>query len=259
MKNKVHSLEVVIKRADKGDLTTIMTPQYYHRICMRELEKERFYENIGNVDQGEVVLNVVKAFAEKIKHVLTHNEVNYLTKRKYRTAYFYMLPKLHKSEYLNNILSQSETKYVNIPDFSEIIDGRPIVGGPAYQTSGISEMIDILLTPVMKYVEYLLKESFDFLESIERDREGSNETLFVTCDIKSLYTNISRNLGLKAMDYWITSTWDFIDPDNRFQKPFLLEALMIVLAYNIFYYCGLYWNRYQDMQLGQNVLSNVRI
>ena len=181
---------------------------------------------------------------------MTHKEITYLTKRKHKTAYFYMLPKLHKSEYINTILSQNEAEYIHIPDFSEPIDGRPIVGGPAYQTSGLSEMIDILLTPVIKYVGYLLKDSFHFLEKIEKDPEVSSETLLVTCDIKSLYTNISHDLAFKALDYWITSTWDFIDPENRFQKPFIMEALMIVLTCNFFYFCGTFWKQLSGFAMG---------
>ena len=159
-----------------------------------------------------------------------------------------MLPKLHKSEYVNNVLQESNTEYVHLPDFDEIIDGRPIVGGPAYHTSGLSEMIDILLTPVLRYVGYLLKDSFDLLRRL--DRTASAETRLMTCDIKSLYTNISHDLAYTAIDYWITSVWDLIDQNNRFQKPFIMEALKIVLTFNFFYYNGDFWKQLSGFAMG---------
>ena len=152
LKKRIEEKEIIIKSADKGDLTTVMSPTYYYNMCMRELDKQDCYENIGPADPGESVLQVVTDFAIKYKQILTRNEYNYLTKRRYRTAYFYMLPKLHKSEHINNILGDSNLEYVHVQGFGEEIDGRPIVGGPVYHTSGLSEMVDILLTPVMGYI-----------------------------------------------------------------------------------------------------------
>ena len=149
---------------------------------------------------------------------------------------------------INEVLQNSETEYVHLRDFDGIIDGRPIVGGPAYYTSGLSEMIDILLTPVIKYVGYLLKDSFDFLDKL--DRNVSNDTLLLTCDIKSLYTNISHDLALTAIDYWITSVWELIYRENRFQKPFIMEALKIVLKYNFFYFNGDFWMQISGFAMG---------
>ena len=248
LRRRIENQEIIIKSADKGDLTTIMTPSYYQDMCMRELNKQDCYENIGVTNPDESVRKVVVDFATKYKDVLTRNEFNFLTQRKYKTAYFYMLPKLHKSEHINNILRGSDTEYVHVKDFGEQIDGRPIVGGPAYHTSGLSEMVDILLSPVIDYIRHLLKDSFDFLDRL--NRYVSEETLLFTCDIKSLYTNITHNLAYNAIDFWITATWDFIDPNNRFQKPFIMEALKIILTYNFFYFNGDFWKQLCGFAMG---------
>ena len=77
-----------------------------------------------------------------------------------------------------------------------------------------------------------------------------NDVLLGTCDVKSLYTNINHDLAIAAIDYWITLTWDFIDPDNRFTKVFVLEALRIILSYNYFYYNGNYVHQIKGFAMG---------
>ena len=67
-------------------------------------------------------------------------------------AYLYLLPKLHKSEYINDVLRHANSPYIHLAKFIEKIEGRPIVGGPCYYTSGLSEMIDIILKPVVKFI-----------------------------------------------------------------------------------------------------------
>ena len=54
LENRVKKGEVVFKSADKGDVTTAMTPHFYHSLCMRELQKQEFYVNIGGIDRDKV-------------------------------------------------------------------------------------------------------------------------------------------------------------------------------------------------------------
>ena len=83
----------------------------------------------------------------------------YLTECKYDMAEFYILPKLHKSQYLSSILGHEQ--YIHLKDFCHNIDGRPIVGGPSFYTSGLSEMIDIILRPIVKMIPHIIRDSFD--------------------------------------------------------------------------------------------------
>ena len=109
-------------------------------------------------------------------------------------------------------------------------------------------MVDIILSPVIDFIRHLVKDSFDFLDRL--DRSVPENTLLMTCDIKSLYTNITHHLAYTALDYWITATWDFIDPNNRFQKPFILEALKIILTNNFFYFNGDFWKQLCGFAMG---------
>ena len=49
---------------------------------------------------------------------------------------FYMLPKLHKSKELNNIIMAKNSEYIDIDKILTIED-RPIVAGPCYRSSAV--------------------------------------------------------------------------------------------------------------------------
>ncbi len=244
---KTHDGEIVIKSADKGDITVIMSPEYYVRMCMNELSKRDFYCNKGDHDPSHSISDAINSFAERYKSILTPKEIDYLTKRPYKMAYFYMLPKLHKSEYINNLLKNSST-YVHIPNFNQDIDGRPIVGGPCFHTSGLSEMIDIILKPILHHIPHIVKDSFDLLERFPD--EINDNTLLGTCDIKSLYTNISKDLALKSVDYWVTKFENVIPLLSRFTKTFVLHALQIILDFNYFLFNDEYTKQIKGFAMG---------
>ena len=146
--------DVVIKSADKGDIIVIMSPEFYLSMCMDELSNTDYYEMVGEIDPSPLVMEAVTSFAERYRHSLTPNEYVYLKESKYAMANFYMLPKLHKSSYLSGILGSK--RYVHIADFHQKIDGRPIVGGPCFYTSGLSKMVDIILQPILTLIPHIL-------------------------------------------------------------------------------------------------------
>ena len=63
-------------------------------------------------------------------------------------------------------------------------------------------------------------------------RNINPEYKIITCDIKSLYTSIPIDLGLKAIEYWLNKRSDLIP--ERFSKIFIMELLSFVLQNNYF-------------------------
>ena len=76
--------------------------------------------------------------------------------------------------------------YIHLVNFGQNIEGPPIVGGPQYHTSGISNILESILQPIV------LERDYDIANCTERT--VGDDDLFGTCDIKSLYTKISRYL-----------------------------------------------------------------
>ena len=99
--DKITKNDIIIKPADKGDITVIMSVDFYREMCQNELSKPDFYKIVGEKDPSNRVLNTVKEFARKYESTLTKNEFKFLTEKNYRMAYLYLLSKLHKSQYIN--------------------------------------------------------------------------------------------------------------------------------------------------------------
>ena len=78
------------------------------------------------------------------------------------------------------------------------------------------------------------------------------DSTFVFFDVTSLYTNISHELGIEAISYWIEQFPDFL-VDDRFTKDFITEALRLVLENNYFKFDGELWHQLVGTAMGTNV------
>ena len=90
-----------------------------------------------------------------------------------------MLPKLHKQQ----------CEYINIEE-NIIVETCLIFAGPIYHISSISEIIHIVMEPLLAMISDIAKDSIDRL-----DKHCPDGTTYGTCDIKSLYTKIRHNLN----------------------------------------------------------------
>ena len=245
--DKVNDVSLVIKSADKGDVTVIMSPEYYYKICMNELSKDKFYQNLGRRDPSASVITDVMNFANEYRQVLTAKEYQYLTKKDYRMANFYSLPKLHKSATINSQLNGT-SEYIHLPDFEEVVEGRPIVGGPTFYTSGISEMIDNILQPIISHIPHILRDSFDFVDRC--NHAIPDGTLLGTADVKALYTNLSKELVFAAIEYWVNRYIAIIPILQRFGLQFILDGLEIILNHNYFMFDDDFYQQIHGFAMG---------
>ena len=110
------------------------------------------------------------------------------------------------------------------------------MAGSVYHKNTISILIQQLLLVIMeqslKKVLLILKDTFNFFERAEKDLEIG--TVFETANIKSLYTNISCDLGLKVLEYWIGKWQRKIGHLQRFTNNFILEGMSIILKNSYF-------------------------
>ena len=65
----------------------------------------------------------------------------------------------------------------------------------------LSALIDILLKPFLTHVNSYIRDNLDFLKKCSC--ANSENTILVTFDVTSLYTNIPHDYGLQAIAYWI--------------------------------------------------------
>ena len=224
--------EIVIKPADKGSIITAMSPEFYLNMCESHLRNEEYYECIQDNDPSPLLKNRIIAYAKKYKNLLTENKYKTLTQKTYKISNFYMLPKLHESRELNDIILAKNSEYNNV-DKILTIEGRPIVAGPCYYISVVSQILHVIMEPTLSFIKHVLKYSFDFIDRIYT--QCTFNTILSTCDIKSLYTNIKHDVFYKAIKYRIDKFHDDIPLFSRFTKAFILEGLNITLKFNYFY------------------------
>ena len=247
LSRKIQRNEIVIKPADKGSIIVVMSPEFYWDMCLKHLDNPVFYRKVPT-DPSNIVLGRISEFATKFKDRLTEKEFTVLTASTYKLSNFYMLPKLHKSKEINNHIVNTRTRYIHIPDGVGDLEGRPINSGPVYHTRGISIIVHTILLPCLDYIEYILKDSFDFLEKLGSDCEEG--TKLVTWDIKSLYTSIRHDLFYTAVEYWLNKLGDKLPLLSRFKRDFVMEALKIILEYNYFLINKTFWHQIMGTAMG---------
>ena len=96
--------------------------------------------------------------------------------------------------------------------------------------------------------EYILRDSFNFKEKL--DHQCHPDTLFVTWDIKSLYTSIRHDLFYTAIEFWLDKLGDRIPLLNRFGRNFVMEALKIILELNFFMINGMIFHQLMGTAMG---------
>ena len=85
---------------------------------------------------------------------------------------------------------------------------------------------------IVSLIPHILRDSFDLIDRCEKI--WSSDALLGTCDVKALYTNLSFELVLKSVEYWVTKYLTQIPLLERFGLAFICEALKIILENNVF-------------------------
>ena len=104
------------------------------------------------------------------------------------------------------------------------LTGRPINGGPAAVTQGAGHLIEKILSPLVSNMKSYIKDEWNFLRKIPS--RVTHPSKLLSCDIVSLYTSIPTDLGLKALDYWISKLSHLIP--SRFTKECILKLVEFI-------------------------------
>ena len=221
--------EIIIIKADKGNVLIIMSKSFYRDklVVNDHLNTPTYSKTEQNIDQ-KVVKNM-KILMEKHKKCLTKKEFEYITNFDYKSSNMYVLPKIHKSEKIIKVMEETNDFYVKMnppPD----LKGRPIISGQNSPTSHLSELIQKIISPTVPYFKSYIKDDWDFIRKLPKTFDFPCK--LYSCDIKSLYTNITHELGLKALDYWINKHRNKIE--KRFTTNFIIESAEFILKNNNF-------------------------
>ena len=152
--------------------------------------------------------------------------------------------KVVEEMYKNNFIDEITKKWLlqtqnppRIPEFYTLTKihkpkpvGRPIISGCGGPTEKISAFVDQLLQPLAQSQKSYIKDTTDFINFIE-SKPFPQETLLVTMDVTSLYTNIPQQEGTQI----VCKAYDKYYQNNPpVPTEFLREMLRLILKENSF-------------------------
>lgn len=209
--------DIVIKPADKGGATVIMSRSSYIREAHRQLDNGKYYRKL---DRPIYPDNIVR-----INRIVDRmNSEGFIDDRQWeflrakadtcRPRRFYLLPKIHKDR----------SKWP-APDQPE---GRPIVSDCGSESYEISKYMDHHIRPLSTRHASYLRDTYDFVNKVRGKVVESNSYL-VTGDVTALYTNMHHDRSIDAVRR------AFLNNPRRDRPDFhILALLMLTLQNNDF-------------------------
>ena len=235
---------IIIKEADKGGAVVVMNTLFYKTKLEEMLTDRTTYKELPT-DIDNKTMRHIETFVKKHHNILTTREIRFLTQFENRHCNLYGLPKIHKSKTISDQLENNPTNYLMMEEPIDLTF-RPIVAGPQCATSRLSELVDILLKPFTTTIPSYIRDSTDLLSKLPGNVEDGFQ--FISFDVTSLYTNITNELGLEALQFWLDEHPNLLN--DRFSKDFVLEAAHIILTNNSFYFNGKHFLQCKGTAMG---------
>lgn len=204
--------ELLILKADKGNVTVAMNKHTYGELAESILGDEKYYKKINK----NPTITIQNKCNEKIKQLASKQ---YITQDVAKSLYnynavpprFYGLPKVHKQE----------------------LSLRPIVSSINTPTSKLSTYIANILNASFDDSQdrYFIKDSFHFA-SLINNFQLPPEYVLVSFDVVSLYSNIPIDLLVEA----VKDKWEKIAPHTLIPRDDFLVLIVFIFNNNYFTY-----------------------
>lgn len=214
LKSLSENRQLVIKKCDKGGGIAVMDSSDYVNKIDNMLNDTHIYTRV-EIDDAVNVKGLADELINKLgmAEYLSAKQVQYLTRFIPRCPIFYGLPKVHKKGCpLRPIVSQ--------------------INGP---TCKINEYVDKLLFVAEKCIPFLLQDTTAYLQFIAQHRICAPNTLLVTLDVASLYTNIPHDEGAELVCTFYEETldkWQLFDVGILPVDKELLNELILFILQN---------------------------
>ena len=181
---------------------------WYIYECNRQHSDTILYKRLTNDITADIQKRVT-FYVNRMHNDQIINETTkqYLLQTDVRPGRFYILPKIHKP---GN-------------------PGRPIVSSNSHPTERISQFVDHYLQPLVHKLPSYIKDTNDFLNKLFYIGNLPPNSLLVTLDVSSLYTNIPHNEGINACDHFLCTSSNTPIPTVT-----LCDLIRMVLTMNNF-------------------------
>ena len=216
--------DLVITKADKGGATVILSVEDYIAKANDILEENYFYKKLIEDPSNEnknTVNNIIDTFQKQ--NLLTSDIAKRLKIEECRTPKFYILQKIHK----------------------EGFPGRPVVSSINCHTTSLLKFIDNYIQPLARKLKSYIKDTTDFINKLNSVQSVKEDTLFVTFDVKSLYTNIPNHEGIQAVKEALNR-----EQDRPIATKVVIKFLYFILTLNNFVFNGTHYIQKKGCAMG---------
>jgi len=224
---------IIIKPFDKGGGITIMDRAHYINEACRQLNNTKYYKKIDKLLTTETAKEVANILEDMyMEGNINKKQLKYLTgPARFRPRIFYLLPKVHKPK--------QKWPHPNMPE------GRPIVSDIDSESHRVSELIEHYLNPLsVKHASYI-KNSYEFVNKI-RNNVISKNSLIVTADVSSLYTNMHIDRSVSCVRTAFRECPEAGRPDRH-----ILRLLELTMRTNDFEFNGEYFLQILGTAMGK--------
>uniref|UniRef100_A0A8C5PJT7 Reverse transcriptase domain-containing protein n=1 Tax=Leptobrachium leishanense TaxID=445787 RepID=A0A8C5PJT7_9ANUR len=229
-RNAIKSLRsdhsITIRPADKGGGVVVLDYSYYREEILGQLTDTDTYE-LCHADPTVLFKKIIfEVVANALDRKLIDAQMKEFLIVEYpRVPILYTLPKVHKD--------------------GQRPPGRPIVSAVGGLLEPLGQLIDrALKVPVMQ-LPYCLRDSSDLIEKIE-SISLPEHTLFITIDVRSLYTIIPHDDGVEAARWVLENTTAVVEWDVEF----VIELLRLSLRLNYFRFENKFYRQRRGMSMG---------
>ena len=170
--------DVLFVKAIKGGALVIWDVEDYIIEAKRQLNDDNHYQQL-QIDTTDSNKEIINKTIERFKRngYLKEKVADGLISKECKTAKFYLLPKIHKE---NN-------------------PGRPVINSINCPTENISKYVDYHLQDHVTKLPSYLKDSTDLINKLSDIKSLPHNAIFVSMDVKLLYTNIPNQEGICAV------------------------------------------------------------
>lgn len=226
--------EILLKAADKGGGIVVMNTKDYEEKMITHLESNSTYlKTTEELFLQEDLLTKYKLLIIELKPYLSKKQFHWISDVKNELGIIYGLPKIHKA---GNPL-------------------RPIIS----QCNSLTNKLHTYLQQVLKIGEAqipnLIKDSTDFLNKLKKQNHRiKNDTILVTLDVESLYTNIPLESGIDWIVEHYTKTlkdWKRYVIDIKPIPAALLKRILEFTLRNCYFtFNGAIYQQIQGLTMG---------
>jgi hypothetical protein len=208
--------DLLVILADKNLGYAVVTKSWYISRCLEHLDSDsytnvtkEYYEGANGQTTEQLLCDSIFDLVDHYKHYLEEDEIKWILqppKEQWLPMRFYITAKVHKKP----------------------VKGRPIVPSMTWMTFHLSEWIANQLNPLIPATQWVLKDSYDLLDSLKQlnQTELPNTLRVASADVDALYPSMDIKTGLQLIKQFI----DELHWENRHKRDFLIKAMEFVLT-----------------------------